>query len=72
MANKKTARKLNRKPQIADIITIELGRDAKHYMVMAHRNLNMGDSQFYLIELETGKQQWYDFMLWMRRWRKVA
>lgn len=72
MANRKTARKLNRKPQIADIITIEFGRDAKHYMVMAHRLLDRGYHQFYLVELETGKQQWYDFMLWMRRWRKVA
>ena len=71
LANKKTAKKLNRKPQVADIIKMSPSED-KHYLVLAHRHIDMGDSQFYLLELDSGYERWYDFNIWMRRWRLVA
>lgn len=66
MANKKTAKKLNKKPNVGDIIAIV---DYRHYLVLERIE---SPCQFRLLELDSGHERWYDFDLWMRRWKKIA
>ena len=75
MANKKTAKKLNRRPQIGDIIKASptdsiyyLVLDTKRYADLPASKENM----LFLLRLDDGSITWYDYALYFRRWKKVA
>lgn len=69
MANKKTAKKLNRKPKVGDIISISFDKD-RPYLVLVHDE-SVGH-RFLLLRLDDGDKRWYDYILWMRRWKKLS
>lgn len=75
MANKKTVKKLNRRPQIGDIIKAS-PTDSIHYLVLdTKRYADLPadkEKMLFLLRLDDGSMTWYDYALYFRRWKKVA
>lgn len=70
MANKKTVKKRNRKPKIGDIIIFGLSNYERHrYLVLEYREIPL---TYHLLNLDTGKDSWYEYEFWMRNWKKIA
>ena len=71
MANKKTVRKRNKKPKIADIIVFPgwAGKYNDHFLVLEYSET---PPAYHLLNLKTGHDGWYDYEFWMRGWKKVA
>jgi hypothetical protein len=75
LANKKTAKKRNKMPQIGDIISSSPTDETK-YLVLDTKGY--GDlpadkeRRFFMLRLDDGSKRWYDYALTFRRWRLVV